>query len=152
MSEMDRLGFLLGRWKGLSVDQFGEKGTLESTLECTQEPSEHFIQLSGETRKDGKLLNRSVEFVTYDSAVRKYVYKRMWSMGFVENGVGGWKGNDTLLFQIRFDSEPPFFRGTLWKSFIRRYSDDEIGTGLYTAKKGQRYRLYGETRLNRTKL
>jgi hypothetical protein len=150
MSEIEKLGFLLGRWKGRTVDQFGEKGTLESTMECTHEPSDYFVQLKGETRKKGKVLNRAVEFITYDSAVRKYVYKRIWSMGFIENGVGGWKGSDTLMFQIKFDSEPRFFRGTLWRSFIRRYGDDKIGTGLYTAKKGQRYRLYGETKLTRT--
>jgi len=152
MSELERLGFLIGYWRGVSVDQFGEKGTLESTLECNHEPSEHFVQMKGETRKDGKLLNRAVEFIAYDSTVRNYIYKRIWSMGFIENGVGGWKGKDTLIFQIKFDSAPSFFRGTLWKSFIRKYGDDEISTGLYTAKKGQRYRLYGETRLHRTKL
>ena len=151
MSELERLEFLLGSWTGRTVDQFGEKGTLTSTLECTHEPSEHFLQLVGETRKEGKFLNRAVEFITYDSAVRRYVCKRIWSMGFIENGVGGWKGPDTLLFQIKFDSEPRFFKGTLWKSFIRRYSNNEIGTGLYTAKKGQRYRLYGETKFTRAK-
>ena len=151
MSGLERLEFLLGSWKGRSVDQFGEKGTLESTLECTHEPSEHFVQLRGETKKGGKVLNRAVEFITYDPGVRRYVYKRMWSMGFIENGTGGWKDPDTLQFQIKFDSEPPFFRGTLWRSFIRKYSDNEIGTGLYTAKKGQRYRLYGETKLTRSK-
>ncbi len=56
MSELSKLDFLLGRWKGISVDQFGEKGTLETTLECTHYPSEKFIQLSGESRKDGKIL------------------------------------------------------------------------------------------------
>lgn len=151
MSELEKLDFLLGNWKGRETDQFGEKGTLESTMECTHEPSEHFLQLRGETWKDGKFLNRAVEFITYDSAIRKYVYKRIWSMGFIENGAGGWKDPNTLQFQIKFDNEPRFFRGTLWRSFIRRYGENEIGTGLYTAKKGQRYRLYGEAKLFRTK-
>jgi hypothetical protein len=149
LSEIERLRFLLGRWKGRYTDQFGQKGTLESTLECTREPGEHFIQLKGETTKDGEPLNQAVEFITYDSAIRKYIYKRMWSMGFIENGVGGWKDSSTLLFKIRFDSEPRFFRGTRWQSFIRRYSKDEISTGLYSARKGQRYRLYGESKLVR---
>lgn len=149
MSELERLGFLLGHWKGRSVDQFGEKGTLDSTLECTREPSERFVELRGETKKEGKLVNRSVEYITYDSRIRKYISKRMWSMGFIENGVGSWKDADTLVFQIEFDNQPRFFRGTLWRSFIRRYSDDEIGHGLYTARKGQRYRLYGETKETR---
>jgi hypothetical protein len=151
MRELDRLEFLLGSWKGRAENQFGEKGILEETLNCTHEPSEHFLQLKGENRKNGKLLNKAVMFITYDSGIGKYVCKRIWSMGFVENGVGGWKDPDTLQFQIKFDSEPAFFRGTLWRSFIRRYSDDEISTGLYTAKKGQRYKLYGEAKFHRVK-
>jgi hypothetical protein len=39
--------------------------------------------------------------------------------------------------------------GMLWKSFIRRYSDNEIGHGLYAAKKGDDYKLYGESRASR---
>lgn len=146
MSEIEKLSFLVGRWKGRSTDQFGEKGILESTYECTREPSEHFIQIRGETRKEGRVLNRAVQFIAYDARIKRYVSKRMWSMGFIENGVGGWKDANTLMFQIKFDNEPRFFVGTLWRSFIRRYGEDEIGTGLYTAKRGQRYRLYGESK------
>lgn len=146
MPELDNLGFLLGHWKGRSVDQFGEKGVLESSLECKHEPSEHFLQLIGESRKEGKLVNRSIEFITYDSKTRKYVSKRMWSMGFIENGVGDWDDKDTLMFLITFDKMPQFFEGTLWKSFIRRYNENEIGHGLYTARKSENFSLYGETR------
>lgn len=149
MNELGKLDFLIGNWKGRSVDQFGERGTLDSTLVCSRDPSEQFIQLRGETRKDRKLFNRSVEFITYDSRIRRYVSKRMWSMGFIENGVGTWKDVNTLIFQIKFDNEPKYFAGTLWRSFIRKYSENEIGHGLYTAKKGGRYRLYGETRATR---
>jgi len=148
LSELEKLDFLLGSWKGRSVDQFGEKGTLESTLECTREPSEHFLQLRGENRKDGALVNRAIQFITYDTKAKKFIGKRIWSYGFIENGEGTWQG-DTLMLQIRFDNAPPEFEGTLWRSFIRRYGDKEIGHGLYTAKEGGEYRLYGETRQNR---
>jgi len=149
MSALDKLDFLLGHWKGRSVDQFGEKGTLDATLVCTREPSEEFIQIMADNKKDGKLVNRSVEYITYDPRIKRYVCKRMWSMGFIENGLGTWKDASTLMFQIKFDREPEFFEGTLWRSFIRRYSKDEIGHGLYTAKKGGKYHLYGETRERR---
>lgn len=149
MSELSKLDFLLGRWKGISVDQFGEKGTLETTLECTHYPSEKFIQLSGESRKDGKILNRGVEFIGYDQKLQKYIYKRIWSYGFIENGVGDWEDQDTLMFDIRFDNEPQYFEGTRWRAFIRRYGRDRIGTGLYTAKSGEEYRLYGESKIDR---
>jgi hypothetical protein len=147
MSELRRLDFLLWRWTGRSVDQFGEKGVLESSLEYTKEPSEHFLQARGQTSKDGTILNKSVGFITYDSIARKYVWKRVWSYGFIENGEGDWEDADTIVFQIvKFDNEPADFAALLWRSFIRRYGDDRIGHGLYTAKSGEEYRLYGETR------
>ena len=120
-------------------------------MECTRELDGRFLQLRGESRKDGAVLNRAVEFITFDSRAEKYICKRMWSYGFIENGEGGWEDNDTLMFQIRFDNQPAEFQGTLWKSFIRRHSNDEISHGLYTAKEGGQYRLYGETRQSRVK-
>jgi len=150
MSEFRRLDFLLGRWEGRSTGQFGEKGTLVSTLECTKEPGDRFLQLRGETRKDGSLLNSGIGFITYDSRMKRYIWKRIWSYGFIENGEGDWEDENTLVFQIvKFDVEPEGFAGSRWKSFIRRYGEDEIGHGLYTAKAGEEYRLYGETRAKR---
>jgi hypothetical protein len=147
MSELDKLSFLLGKWRGRSVDQFGEKGVLESTSEVTRELGDHFIQIKGETKKDDLVINRSIYFITYDLKTKKYVHKRMWSYGFIENGEGQWQDQNTLMFQIaKFDNEPQWFEGMLWKSFIRRYSDNEIGHGLYAAKKGDDYKLYGESR------
>jgi hypothetical protein len=149
MSEMDRLSFLVGRWKGRSSDQFGEKGILESSSECTRELGDRFLQIRGETRKDGAILNQSIDFITYDSKVRKYIRKRMWSYGFIENGEGEWENDNTIVFQIAYNNAPLGFEGTLWKGFIRRYSNNEIGHGLLTAKKGEDYKLYGESRAHR---
>ncbi|MGD1054759.1 MAG: hypothetical protein ABR867_01590 [Nitrososphaerales archaeon] len=56
-----------------------------------------------------------------------------------------------LMFEIRFDNPPPGFAGTRWRSFIRRYSDSEIGHGLYTAKEGEQFQPYGETRQSRVR-
>jgi hypothetical protein len=147
MSELDKLSFLLGKWKGRSVDQFGEKGVLESASECTRELGDHFLQIKGETRKDNVVINRSLYFITYDVKAKHYVHKRMWSYGFIENGEGQWEDPNTIMFQItKFDNEPQWFEGMLWRSFIRRYSDSEIGHGLFSAKKGEEYKLYGESR------
>jgi len=134
------------------VDQFDEKGILESSLEYTKEPSDMFLQVKGETRKDGVLLNSAIAFITYDPRAKKYIWKRVWSYGFIENGEGVWEGEDTIVFQItKFDNEPEGFAGSLWKSFIRRYSDEEIGQGLYVAKGGDEYKLYGESRATRVR-
>ncbi len=150
MLELDRLEFLIGSWRGASQDQFGQKGTLESLLECTHEPSEKFVQLKGESRLDGKVINRGIEFITFDLKSKKYICKRVWSYGFIENGKGAWE-NDSLVFLLEFDNEPEYFAGTRWRSFIRKYGENEIGTGLLTAKEGEEYGLYGETRLTRVK-
>ncbi len=150
MSELDRLNFLVGKWKGRTEDQFGEKGLLESTSECTRELGDHFLQIRGETRKGNLVINKAIDFITYGSKIRKYIRKRLWSYGFIENGEGQWEDDNTLVFQITYNNEPQGFEGTLWKSFIRKYSDNEIGHGLYTAKKGEPYRLYGETRATRS--
>jgi len=132
------------------VDQFGEKGVLESSMDCTREPSDFFLQIKGETREAGAILNSAVAFITFDPRARKYIWKRVWSYGFIENGEGDWENENTVVFQIvKFDNEPEGFAGSRWRSFIRRYGENEIGHGLYTAKAGESYRLYGETRAKR---
>jgi hypothetical protein len=150
LSELDKLSFLVGRWKSRTEDQFGEKGVLESTFECTRELGDRFLQTRGETRKDNVVINKAIDFITFDYKIKKYIRKRMWSYGFIENGEGQWEDDNTLMFQITYNNEPLGFEGTLWKSFIRKYSDNEIGHGLYTAKKGEHYKLYGESRATRS--
>jgi hypothetical protein len=150
MSELDKLGFLLGKWRGRSVDQFGEKGVLESSSEVTRELGDHFLQIKGETRKDNVVINRSIYYIAYDLKAKHYVHKRMWSYGFIENGEGKWTDENTLTFQItKFDNEPQWFEGMNWRSFIRRYGENQVGYGLFAAKKGEDYKLYGESRTSR---
>lgn len=63
--------------------------------------------------------------------------------------MGEWR-NDGLLFDIEsIDGEPDFFKGVKWRSFIHRYTENEIGSGLEVAKEGQPFRPYGETRAKR---
>jgi hypothetical protein len=149
MPGLDSLEFLVGKWKGRTQDQFGEKGVIESSMECARELDSRFIVLRGESTKGGAVLNSAVQYVAYDSRIERYVYKKMWSYGFIENGEGEWEDDRTLMFQISFDNPPPGFAGTQWRSFIRRYGADEIGHGLYTAKEGGDFTLYGETRQSR---
>jgi hypothetical protein len=150
MAELDRLKFLVGRWKGSYADQFGEKGVLESRSECALVLGGRFLRIEGETRKDGAILNQSVVYIGYDSAKGKYFFKRMWSYGFTENAEGGWEDDNTLMFEfVEVDNKPPWFEGMKWRSFIRRYGEDEIGHGLYSSTKGEPFKLYGEARVRR---
>lgn len=140
---------MLGKWKGTSKDQFGEKGVIESRYVFSQDPSEHFIAERAESWKDGKLVNRSMAYLMFDRNTGKYVRKSFFSYGWVNNEVGEWR-DDRLLFDIvSTDGEPSFFKGVRWRSFIRKYSEAEIGSGLEVAKEGQSFRLYGETRAKR---
>ncbi len=150
MAELDKLKFLVGRWKGSYADQFGEAGLLDSHSECAFVLDGRFLRIEGETRKEGAVLNKSVMFIGYDSAKGKYFFKRMWSYGFTENAVGSWDDENTLMFDfVEVDNRPSWFEGTKWRSFIRRYGDDEIGHGLYASSKGEPFRLYGEARVHR---
>jgi len=149
IDQLEELGFLVGKWKGTSTDQFGAKGTIETSYTYSFEPSEKFISCQYENRQDGKMVNRGALFLIFDSNLGKFVWKDVISYGWVNNEVGEWK-DDKLLFDIvMIDSELSFFKGVRWRSFIRKYSEAEIGSGLEVAKEEQPFRLYGETRARR---
>jgi len=152
MSEpLKRLEFLIGRWKGKAEGQFGEKGVIESVFECLHEPSEMFIAMLGESRTNGKQVNKSAAYLTWDPNISKYVRKSIFSYGWINNEVGDYHG-DRLTFEvISMDGEPDYFKGLKWRSFIHKYSDNEIGTGLEVSKNGEPFRLYGESRAKRVR-
>jgi hypothetical protein len=150
MQEMDRISFLVGRWFGRYSDQFGQKGILESNSVCELVLGGRFLQWVGKTTKDGAPLNESLQFIGYDETKGKYVFKRLWSYGFIENGEGQWDDSDRITFDITsVENAPTWFEGTRWRSFIRRYGADEIGHGLFAAKEGEDYQLYGESKVTR---
>ncbi|HEV2120814.1 MAG TPA: hypothetical protein VGS11_12030 [Candidatus Bathyarchaeia archaeon] len=150
MSEaLKRLEFLIGKWKGRAEGQFGEKGIIDSIFECSHEPSEMFIATIGESRSNGKPVNKGASYLTWDANINKYVRKSMFSYGWINNEVGDFH-NDRLTFDVvSMDGEPDYFKGLKWRSFIHRYSENEIGTGLEVSKQGGLFRLYGESKARR---
>ncbi len=146
---MERLRFLLGEWKGWSEDQFGEKGVIESKMTFTLEPSDGFITGRGESWKEGQLVNRAVSYLMFDPDIGKYVRKSIFSYGWINNEVGEWKDDRLVLDVVSMDGEPEYFKGVKWRSFVQKYSEDEIGVGLEASKRGELFRLYGETRARR---
>jgi hypothetical protein len=150
MSEaMKRLEFLIGKWKGRAEDQFGEKGVIESVFECLHEPSEMFIAMIGESRSNGKQVNKGASYLTWDPNVNKYLRKSMFSYGWINNEVGDLHGDRLTFNVISMDSEPDYFKGLKWRSFIHKYSQNEIGTGLEVSKNSEPFRLYGESKARR---
>ncbi len=147
MSEpLRKLEFLIGKWKGRAENQFGEKGVIEGTFDCTHDPGEKFIAMIGEARTNGKLLHRALTYLMWDQNLQKYVRKSVYSYGWILNEVGDLNGDMLTLDVVSTDGEPDFFKGTRWRSYLHKYSSEEIGTGLEVAKVGEPFRLYGEQR------
>jgi hypothetical protein len=146
---MKCLEFLIGKWKGRAEGQFGEKGVIDSVFECSHEPSEMFIAMIGESRSNGKQVNKSAAYLTWDPNVNKYVRKSMFSYGWINNEVGDLHGDRLTFNVISMDCEPDYFKGLKWRSFIHKYSQNEIGTGLEVSKNGEPFRLYGESKARR---
>ena len=138
------LEFLIGKWKGSAENQFGEKGIIDSTFDCTHDPGDKFISMTGEARSNGKLLHRALTFLMWDQSVGRYVRKSVYSYGWILNEVGELKGDRLTFDVVSTDGEPDFFKGTRWRSFLHKYSPREISTGLEIAKDGEPFRLYGE--------
>jgi hypothetical protein len=151
LEPLKRLEFLIGRWMSRSENQFGEKGVIEGILECTHEPSDKFIALLGESKSNGKLVNRAASYLMWDQNINKYVRKSLFSYGWILNEIGSLYGDRLTLDVISMDGEPEYFKGMRWRSFIQKYSDNEIGTGLEVAKGGEAFRLYGESRAKKVR-
>ena len=149
LESLKRLEFLIGHWKSRAENQFGEKGVIEGVLECSTEPSEKFIAMIGESRSEGKLVNRGVSYMMWDENVKKYIRKSFYSYGWILNEVGSLNGDRLAFDVVSMDGEPDYFKGTSWRSFIQKYSNNEIGTGLEVASDGGPFKLYGESRAKR---
>jgi len=149
VEQITRLEFLIGHWRSRAENQFGEKGVIEGVLECSHEPSEKFIAMMGESRSEGKLVNRGVSYLMWDENISKYVRKSLFSYGWILNETGSMNGDRLVLDVVSMDGEPDYFRGTRWRSFIQKYSENEIGTGLEVAKDNGPFGLYGESRAKR---
>ncbi len=143
------LEFLIGRWKSRAENQFGEKGVIEGTMDCVHEPSEKFIAMLGESRSNGNLVNRAASYLMWDENLKRYVRKSLYSYGWILNEVGELHGDRLVLDVVSMDGEPDYFKGMKWRSFIQKYSENEIGTGLEVAKGGGPFQTYGESRAKR---
>ena len=146
---LKRLEYLIGHWKSRAENQFGEKGIIEGTFECIHSPSGNCIAMIGESRSDGKLVNSAATYLIWDQNIRKYVRKSIYSYGWILNEVGILNGDRLILDVISIDGEPDYFKGIKWRSFVQKYSENEIGTGLEVAKADGPFKPYGESRAKR---
>lgn len=150
-SPLDQWRFLIGEWKGSAKDQFGEKGVIEGVAVFSNEPSEMFIMEKGEGWCEGRLLNRSIGLLFYDSVEQKFRRKTFFSYGFVNNEVECSRDEKEIKFDVKMEPLPKNFEGTHWRSFIRKISDTKVAMGLEVAKEGKEFRKYGESILVKVK-
>ena len=149
LDPLKRLEYLIGHWKSRAENQFGEKGVIEGTFECSHSPSGNCIAMIGESRSDGKLVNAAATYLIWDQNISKYVRKSIYSYGWILNEVGVLNADRLVLDVVSIDGEPDYFKGTKWRSFIQKYSENEIGTGLEVAKADGPFKPYGESRAKR---
>ena len=151
-SPLDDWRFLIGTWKSKTEGgQFGETGVIEGLTVFSYEPSEAFIMATGENRCEGRLLNKSVSILFYDSAGKKFRRKTFFSYGFVNNEVECARTRNGITFDVVSEPLPRQFEGTRWRSFVRKISDTQIAMGLEVAKGKEEFKNYGETKLTKTK-
>jgi hypothetical protein len=143
--------FLIGEWKGSEKGQFGEKETIEGTAVFSLDPGDKFIMEKREAWSGKRLVNRSVGLLFYDDAEKKFKRKTFFSYGFVNNEVEYARTQNEIKFDITMEPLPQNFRGTQWRSFIRKISDKKVAVGLEVAKEGEDFQKYGETTMFKIK-
>jgi len=148
-SPLDDWKFLVGTWRGASKDQFGEKGIVETTATYALEPGDRFLTARGEAVCEGRLLNRSLSVMFYDSGLGRFRRKTFFSYGFVNNELEFERTDDEILFDVIVEPWVKQFEGLRWRSNLRRVSAREIAMGLAEAKEGQLFAAYGEVVLTR---
>ncbi len=148
-SPLDEWKFLVGTWRGVSKDQFGEKSVVETTATYTLEPGDRFLTARGEAVCEGRVLNRSLSVMFYDPGIGRFLRKTFFSYGFVNNEMEFERTDDEILFDVTVEPWTKQFEGLRWRSNLRRLSEREIATGLAEAKPGQPFASYGEVVLAR---
>lgn len=144
-SLLDEWRFLIGNWKGATKDQFGEKGVVESVAVFSLEPSEKFVMGRHEAWCEGRFVNKSITLLFYDKAADKFRRKSFFSYGFVNNEIECSRRDSEIKFDIEVEPLPKQFEGILWRSYIRRISEEKMAMGLEMARKGEEFKKYGET-------
>lgn len=149
-SRLDEWRFLVGEWKGTAKDQFGEKRVTESKHIFSMNPSEKFIMGEHEAWNEGRLVNKSISLLFYDTTTEKFRRKSFYSYGFVNNEVECTRDSKEIEFDIAVEPLPKEFEGIQWRSYIRKISEKKVAMGLEMARGREEFRRFGETVLVKT--
>lgn len=83
----------------------------------------------------------------YDDVEQKFKRKTFFSYGFVNNEVEHSRSENEIKFDVTMEPLPKQFRGTRWRSFIRKISNNKLAVGLEVTKEGEAFKPYGEETL-----
>ncbi|MDF1538987.1 MAG: hypothetical protein P1Q69_08790 [Candidatus Thorarchaeota archaeon] len=148
-SPLSNWHFLIGKWKGGSTDQYGDKGEIVSTVTFSMELGKYIIG-KHDSYRNGKLENASIGVMFYDLRNELMRRKTFFSYGFVNNEVEYHRTESEILFEVISEPVPQAFDGMKWRSYLRKVSDTEIRIGLESAKGGEDFTSYGETILRKS--
>lgn len=147
---LDDWRFLIGNWRGESEGgQFGVKGKIEGTVTFSYEPSALYISGTSENRSEGHLVNKHISVLFYDGVEKKLKRKTFFSYGFVDNEVEFRRTKNEIIFDVVHEPFQKQYKGTRFRSILKRYSSKRIGTGIEIARDGEDYKRFGETILDK---
>ncbi len=141
--------FLIGKWKGGSIDEFDDAGEIVATATYSMELGKYIMGKHDSYRK-GKLENASIGVMWYDFRNKRMLRKTFFSYGYVNNEIE-YEGSEAEVgFEVVSEPVPQAFDGMKWRSYLRKVSDTEIRIGLESAKDGENFTRYGETILRKS--
>jgi hypothetical protein len=146
---LEQLEFLIGKWGGTAEGFGSDSGSLTSTAAFKYEPGRKIISGYRESREGRRLQNRVLMLFLYDNGIGKFVRKDVYSYGFIVNQIGEQAGNRFNFESVGIDSEPDFYKGVGFRSFVEKVSANAINLGIENAKQGKAYTLYGQQKLKR---
>ena len=142
---------MVGEWKAASAeeDEFGEEGIVEGKHVFTEELTGNFIVGTHDSWQRERHVNSSISLLYYDPGADRFLRKSAFSYGFVNNEVEYYRDEKVIRFDIVIEPLPEMFKGTRWRSFIEKVSEDEVREGLEVAKGDGDYENFGVTVLKR---
>lgn len=148
---LDEWKFLEGKWKAKSVEEnaFGEEGIVEGDHEFTIDLGGKFIVQRERSYQGEREIHSMLGVMFYDEVAGILRRKNFFSYGFVNNEEEIERSEGFVRFQITMEPVPEFFKGTHWRSYLKKVSDDVVLDALESSKDGIEYTLFGETKMER---
>lgn len=150
---LDDWKFLEGTWKARSAEEhsFGEEGYVEGEHVFKVDLGSKFITGRERSYQGEREIHTALSVMFHDEEENLLRRKTFFSYGFVNNEVEIERNESLVRFEINMEPVPKSFKGTKWRSYLKKVSEDTVLDGLESSKDGKNYSLFGETILKRVK-